>query len=65
MLGGGTLLPIHWGTFDLAVHEWDEPPETLLQLGRGDGVRVITPTIGNPVEPAALTAPNPWWRAVR
>ena len=33
MLGGGTLLPVHWGTFDLALHEWDEPAETLLDHG--------------------------------
>jgi hypothetical protein len=38
-LGGGTFLPIHWATFDLALHLWDEPAETLLALagpgGRG------------------------------
>jgi hypothetical protein len=30
MLGGGTFLPIHWGTFDLALHTWEEPAETLV-----------------------------------
>ena len=29
MLGGGALLPVHWGTFDLGLHPWDEPIETL------------------------------------
>ena len=24
------FLPVHWGTFDLALHAWDEPAETLL-----------------------------------
>ena len=32
MLGGGTLLPVHWGTFNLGLHPWDEPAETLLTL---------------------------------
>ena len=32
LLGGGTLLPVHWGTFSLAMHAWDEPAETLLSL---------------------------------
>ena len=32
MLGGGTLLPVHWGTFNLALHAWDEPAETLVEL---------------------------------
>ena len=34
LLGGGAFLPVHWGTFNLAIHAWDEPAETLLSLGR-------------------------------
>src|SRR6201993_4018528 len=33
LLGGGPFLPIHWGTFALAMHPWDQPAETLLRLG--------------------------------
>lgn len=62
MLGGGTLLPIHWGTFDLALHEWDEPPETLLRISEPDRLRVITPPIGKPIEPANVSSATPWWR---
>src|SRR5258706_1821942 len=25
LLGGGAFLPVHWGTFSLAVHAWDHP----------------------------------------
>ncbi|HEX7384615.1 MAG TPA: MBL fold metallo-hydrolase, partial [Burkholderiaceae bacterium] len=25
LLGGAPLLPVHWGTFSLAMHAWDEP----------------------------------------
>jgi L-ascorbate metabolism protein UlaG (beta-lactamase superfamily) len=32
LLGGGTFLPIHWGTFALATHDWDQPVESLLTL---------------------------------
>ena len=32
LLGGGAFLPVHWGTFALAMHDWDEPAETLLAL---------------------------------
>ena len=65
MLGGGTLLPVHWGTFDLALHAWDEPAETLLALADRSGARVLTPLLGRPFEPAHVEAPTPWWRAVR
>jgi L-ascorbate metabolism protein UlaG (beta-lactamase superfamily) len=62
MLGGGTLLPIHWGTFDLGLHPWDEPAETLLALADQAGTRLLTPRLGRPFEPAHVEAPSPWWR---
>lgn len=34
MLGGGALMPVHWGTFNLALHAWYEPAETLVTLAR-------------------------------
>jgi L-ascorbate metabolism protein UlaG (beta-lactamase superfamily) len=64
-LGGGTLLPVHWGTFDLAMHAWDEPAETLLGLAEQRGARILTPILGRPFIPAQVEGPNPWWRAVR
>jgi L-ascorbate metabolism protein UlaG (beta-lactamase superfamily) len=65
LLGGGTLLPIHWGTFDLALHAWDEPAETLLALAQASGARILTPRLGRPFEPAHVEAPTPWWRSLR
>lgn len=64
MLGGGTFLPIHWGTFDLALHSWEEPAETLLTLAEESGDCVITPPPGRPVEPSLGTDSNPWWRGL-
>ena len=64
MLGGGTLLPVHWGTFNLALHDWNEPAETLLGLAHDAGARIITPPLGMPVEPEHLEGPTPWWRDV-
>jgi L-ascorbate metabolism protein UlaG (beta-lactamase superfamily) len=65
MLGGGTFLPIHWGTFDLALHVWDEPAETLLSLAAPRGIRVVTPELGLAIEPSQVDGPTPWWRSVR
>lgn len=64
-LGGGTLLPIHWSTFDLALHRWDEPAETLISLANANGARVLTPRLGQPIEPSHESGPTPWWRGVR
>lgn len=62
MLGGGTLLPVHWGTFDLALHAYDEPVETLLSLATQRGARVLTPPIGRAFEPEHVDGPTLWWR---
>jgi L-ascorbate metabolism protein UlaG (beta-lactamase superfamily) len=64
MLGGGTLLPVHWGTFSLGFHGWDEPGEELIELAPKAGARIITPRLGAAVEPEHVDGPTPWWREV-
>jgi L-ascorbate metabolism protein UlaG (beta-lactamase superfamily) len=64
LLGGGTFLPVHWGTFSLAMHAWDEPAETLLQLAPRQGVQLLMPMLGAAVEPANAQEVVPWWRGV-
>ena len=64
LLGGGALLPVHWGTFNLALHAWDEPAETLLRLSQERGTRLVMPWAGVPVEPARVEGVDPWWRTV-
>lgn len=63
LLGGGTLLPVHWGTFGLAWHAWDEPAETLWSLAPARGASLAMPRLGEPIEPARVRTPIPWWRA--
>ncbi|KAB2893205.1 MAG: hypothetical protein F9K35_17130 [Burkholderiaceae bacterium] len=63
LLGGGAFLPVHWGTFNLAVHDWDAPAETLLTQGPSQGAQLLMPRLGEPVEPAHGWEPAPWWRA--
>lgn len=64
-LGGGTLLPVHWGTFDLGLHPWEEPAEQLYALAAASGARILTPMLGRPFVPAYVDGPAPWWREVR
>ncbi len=60
LLGGAHFLPVHWGTFNLAMHDWDEPAEVLLQAA--NGAPLLMPELGAAVEPSRSGALTPWWR---
>jgi len=60
----GPFLPVHWGTFSLAMHAWDQPAEALLELGPQAGAQLVMPRLGEPVEPAHAEDVEPWWRLV-
>ncbi len=62
LLGGGAFLPVHWGTFALAMHAWDQPAEVLYELGPQRGVRLLMPRLGQALEPARDHALAAWWR---
>ena len=56
------LVPVHNGTFDLALHPWYEPFERLAALARDAGVDVATPAMGERLSLDAPRAGEPWWR---
>ncbi|WP_255955816.1 MBL fold metallo-hydrolase [Streptomyces odontomachi] len=60
----GALLPIHWGTFNLAPHPWAEPGEWTMRAADEAGVPLAAPRPGQPFEPADLPPVDPWWRTV-
>ncbi|MFK2904409.1 MBL fold metallo-hydrolase [Dyella ginsengisoli] len=62
LLGGGVLMPVHWGTFSLSTHAWDEPVETLLSLADPAQAHLLLPRLGEPLEPAERRPARPWWR---
>jgi len=64
LLGGGPFLPIHWGTFSLAMHAWDQPAEVLMDLGAKADVQLLMPRLGETVEPVHAQRVVPWWRDV-
>jgi L-ascorbate metabolism protein UlaG (beta-lactamase superfamily) len=64
LLGGGAFLPVHWGTFNLGLHAWDDPPETLVRLAPAKGVQLVMPRLGEPVEPSRVERVDAWWRSV-
>jgi len=61
---GGQFMPVHWGTFSLAMHAWDQPAERLLELASQTGAQLLLPLLGQPIEPAHTESVKPWWRQV-
>jgi L-ascorbate metabolism protein UlaG (beta-lactamase superfamily) len=59
---GRCLLPIHNGTFDLALHPWHEPFERIAALAAAQGVSLATPRIGQMLDLRNPTATEYWWR---
>jgi L-ascorbate metabolism protein UlaG (beta-lactamase superfamily) len=64
-LRADAFLPVHWGTFALGMHPWEQPAETLLELSATSRARLMMPRLGESVEPAQASGRvDPWWRAV-
>jgi L-ascorbate metabolism protein UlaG (beta-lactamase superfamily) len=61
-LGGTTLLPVHWATFNLAYHSWDEPIVRTLAAAQKSGASVITPRPGEPFMFGQPFRNEPWWQ---
>lgn len=58
---GGVLIPVHWATFDLAMHSWTEPVERLLAAADAVDAKVAVPRPGQSVEPATPPPADRWW----
>ncbi len=58
------MIPVHWGTFDLALHSWTEPVERLLVAARETSLRTAIPRPGQSLEPANPPDQARWWPRV-
>jgi len=59
------MFPVHWSTFNLAYHDWDEPIRRTVAEARRTGVEVVTPRLGEWVDADREFASTPWWESVR
>jgi len=64
-LRGKWLLPIHNGTFDLALHEWQQPFERITALAAARNVAVTTPIMGEALDMQAPHTGSRWWEQVQ
>ena len=54
------MIPVHWGTFNLALHAWDGPIIELSEFAANAGVTLGVPTVGGTVDVAAPFV-DPFW----
>ena len=62
MLKGDLFIPIHWGTFNLAFHDWFDPPERLLDAVADNKIKLAIPKPGQPVVYSDPPELDYWWR---
>ncbi len=56
------LMPVHWGKFKLALHDWDEPVRRVVESYSGETVKPVTPVIGEVVDLDKLKdSYHHWW----
>ena len=58
------LMPIHNGTFDLALHPWHEPFDRIAGLARQAGVPLVAPQMGERLDLRAPALSQAWWTSV-
>lgn len=61
-LKGKILNPIHWATFNLALHPWYEPMERLVAESERRNITISTPIAGQTVDFATPPNSKKWWR---
>ena len=59
---GKVMMPIHNGTFDLALHPWTEPFERITALAAEQGVVLTAPQMGERLDIRAPAPSTQWWR---
>ena len=59
-LKGEIMMPIHWGTFNLALHAWREPVERLLGFAAQKNIGLFLPVPGVPTEVNGVHN-SEWW----
>ncbi|MDP9046868.1 MAG: MBL fold metallo-hydrolase [Bacteroidota bacterium] len=60
-LKGKVMMPIHWGTFNLAPHPWYEPIEKLEQIAKNKHLQLFVPEPGKPTEVTDAYSSD-WWK---
>ena len=63
-LKGKILHPIHWGTFDLALHAWYDPMVRVAKAADSLDVQLSTPIVGETINIDENLTTDRWWAIV-
>jgi len=61
-LQGKQLIPVHWGSFTLAPHDWYDPIERLTKICDSSGIHLVTPKIGETIDFNDRMVSVAWWK---
>lgn len=64
VLQAKVIMPIHWGTFKLANHPWDDPVERFTRSAFSENIKYITPKIGQTITYGEEMNTTNWWREI-
>ena len=60
-LKGKILIPVHWGMFNLAIHNWYDPIQESVKYSSKYGVELMTPKLGQLVSLDHQNKFEKWW----
>jgi L-ascorbate metabolism protein UlaG (beta-lactamase superfamily) len=60
-LKGKFLQPMHWGTFNLALHAWYDPIVRVTKAADSLGIKLSTPIVGETITIDENLTTNRWW----
>jgi len=58
---GRRMLPVHWATFNMAFHDWDEPIKRAIKAANDQAVDLVTPRVGDVVVAGQPFVSQQWW----
>lgn len=63
-LKGKVLQPMHWGTFDLALHSWYDPIVRVSKAADSLGIKLSTPIVGETITIDENLITERWWEPI-
>jgi L-ascorbate metabolism protein UlaG (beta-lactamase superfamily) len=63
-LKGKILQPMHWGTFDVALHAWYDPMVRISKAADSLGIKLSTPIVGETITGDENLFTERWWESV-